>query len=123
MPKCSRHQVFCFECICGKHIETETRTLECPSCHRLLVIEWGKQAAEPELTTEAKGREASILLTEYSLDGILGVFLGITWEKRSTAAVILDLQAQVSQLQETIKALPASLNPPPGATKRQKKGG
>ena len=35
--------VFCFECLCGRHIETEARTLECPSCRRQLVIEWGRK--------------------------------------------------------------------------------
>ena len=35
--------LFCFECLCGRDIETEARTLECPSCHRALVIEWGRK--------------------------------------------------------------------------------
>ena len=35
--------VFCFECLCGRHIETEARTLRCPSCQRELVIEWGRE--------------------------------------------------------------------------------
>ena len=35
--------VFCFECLCGCHIETEVRALNCPSCGRQLVIEWGRE--------------------------------------------------------------------------------
>lgn len=35
--------VFCFECLCGRHIETEVRTLNCPSCGRELGIEWGRE--------------------------------------------------------------------------------
>ena len=35
--------VFCFQCLCGRYIETEARMLECPSCHRQLVIEWGRK--------------------------------------------------------------------------------
>ena len=35
--------VFCFECLCGRHIETEVRTLNCTSCVRELVIEWGRE--------------------------------------------------------------------------------
>lgn len=50
-----------------------------------------------------------------------GMLLGALWEKKSTASLILDLQAQVDQLQQTIKALPAVINPP--APKHQKKGG
>lgn len=35
--------VFCFECLWGRCIETEARTLKCPSCERELVIEWGRE--------------------------------------------------------------------------------
>jgi competence CoiA-like predicted nuclease len=35
--------VFCLECLCSRHIETEARTLKCPSCDRELVIEWGRE--------------------------------------------------------------------------------
>lgn len=34
---------FCFECLCGRRIETEARALKCPSCGRELVIEWGRE--------------------------------------------------------------------------------
>jgi len=47
--------VFCFDCLCGRHIETETRTLTCPSCHRELVVEWGREEerdSEPERLPE-----------------------------------------------------------------------
>jgi hypothetical protein len=32
--------VYCVECICGYYIESETNTLTCPGCQRLVVIEW-----------------------------------------------------------------------------------
>ena len=32
--------VYSVECICGHHIESETNTLICPACERLIVIEW-----------------------------------------------------------------------------------
>jgi Zn finger protein HypA/HybF involved in hydrogenase expression len=32
--------VYCFECICGQHIESETKELTCPRCHRLIEIQW-----------------------------------------------------------------------------------
>jgi hypothetical protein len=38
--------VYCVECICGYRIEseTDTDTLICPGCQRLVVIEWpGKE--------------------------------------------------------------------------------
>ena len=41
---------------------------------------------------------------------LVGVFLGLTWEKQNTASLVLDLQAQVNQLQQTIKASQPSLN-------------
>lgn len=46
------------ECICGYHIESETNTLICPGCQRLVVIEWpGKEeqteSSEPKQTPVA----------------------------------------------------------------------
>ncbi len=36
--------LYCVECICGCYIESETNTLICPGCQRLVVIEWpGKE--------------------------------------------------------------------------------
>jgi hypothetical protein len=43
------------------------------------------------------------------------------WERRNTTSLILDLQTQVDQLQQTIKALPSTLNPPPTPKHSQKK--
>lgn len=54
---------------------------------------------------------------------LLGIFLGLTWEKRNTASLILDLQGQVNQLQQAVKALPAALNPPQPTPKHPKKSG
>ncbi len=47
-----------------------------------------------------------------------GVLLGSAWEKNTTASLIIDLQQQVQQLQQTIKAL---LPPPtPQGTKKKR---
>ena len=32
--------LYCVECICGYYIESETNTLICPGCRRLVVIDW-----------------------------------------------------------------------------------
>ena len=32
--------LYCVECICGHYIESETDTLICPGCQRLVVIDW-----------------------------------------------------------------------------------
>ena len=45
--------VFCFECLCGRHIETEVRTLNCPSCGRELVIEWGREEKTDSAASES----------------------------------------------------------------------
>lgn len=63
--------VFSFECICGRQIETEVRSCECPSCHRQLVIEWGKQDVEPQPARQTDEEDGAMPLTEYSIEGIL----------------------------------------------------
>jgi hypothetical protein len=45
--------VFCFECLCGRHIETEVCTLNCPSCGRELVIEWGREEKTDSAASES----------------------------------------------------------------------
>ena len=36
-----RHSsVYCVECVCGHYIESESKILECPVCHRGVVMEW-----------------------------------------------------------------------------------
>jgi hypothetical protein len=32
--------LYCVECICGHYIESDTNTLICPGCQRLVVIDW-----------------------------------------------------------------------------------
>ena len=49
-----------------------------------------------------------------------GVFGGITWEQRQVGSLVVDLQNQVGELQQTMKSLPATLNPPPLAKKQKK---
>lgn len=51
---------------------------------------------------------------------LAGLVLGVMWEKRSTEAMILDLQSQIGQLQETVKTLSTPLRSPAATSKRQK---
>jgi hypothetical protein len=37
--------LYCVECVCGHYIESETNTLICPGCQRLVLIDW--QDREP----------------------------------------------------------------------------
>lgn len=39
-------------CLCGRTIETEGRTLEGPTCHRPLVIEWDRDAGKDSIGAE-----------------------------------------------------------------------
>jgi hypothetical protein len=34
-----RNAVYCVECLCGYHIESEANTLICPGCQRLVGID------------------------------------------------------------------------------------
>ena len=40
--------LYCVECICGYYIESETNTLICPGCQRLVVIEWPGKEGQTE---------------------------------------------------------------------------
>ena len=39
--------VYSVECICGRLIESETNSLVCPGCRRLVVIEWPAAEEQP----------------------------------------------------------------------------
>jgi hypothetical protein len=43
--------LFCFECVCGRHVETPSGVGQCPHCHREFVLDWGK--LESTLPTNA----------------------------------------------------------------------
>jgi hypothetical protein len=45
--------VYCVECLCGHHIESETNTLTCPGCQRLVQIEWSAGEEEQEKSSAA----------------------------------------------------------------------
>jgi endogenous inhibitor of DNA gyrase (YacG/DUF329 family) len=45
--------VYCVECVCGQHIESETNTLTCPRCQRLVLIEWSAGEEEHEESSAA----------------------------------------------------------------------
>jgi hypothetical protein len=51
---------------------------------------------------------------------LLGGFLGATWEHRQIGDLVLGLQDQVSQLQQSIKT-PAPAGPPASTGKHPKK--
>jgi hypothetical protein len=40
--------VYCVECICGHHIESEMPTVTCPACQREVQIEWPAREEEHE---------------------------------------------------------------------------
>jgi hypothetical protein len=51
--------LYCVECICGYYIESETNTLICPGCQRLVVIEWpGKEEQTEDSETKPKSAAA-----------------------------------------------------------------
>jgi hypothetical protein len=50
--------LYCVECICGYYIESETNTLICPGCQRLVVIEWPGKEEQAE-RSEAKQTPAA----------------------------------------------------------------
>ena len=52
---------------------------------------------------------------------LVGAFLGSGWEQRHSSDAVFELQNQVQQLQQDIKALPATLTPPPPPSKHPKK--
>jgi transposase len=37
--------VFCAECLCGRHFESEQREYKCPNCKRVIVLAWGIKAS------------------------------------------------------------------------------
>jgi len=78
------------------------------------------QTQNAQLVAEAQNASwwSMLAVTVFAL--LVGVFCGITWEQRNVGSFVVDLQTQVGQLQQTIKNLPAALNPPP--LKKQKKG-
>jgi hypothetical protein len=55
--------VYCFECLCGRPLESEITVLVCPNCQREITLEWPvrdthekdepKETEEPPCTTTA----------------------------------------------------------------------
>jgi len=52
--------VYCFECICGQHIESETKTLSCPRCRRLIEIQWPARENEVLAHEDRKTLSAAV---------------------------------------------------------------
>ena len=58
-----RHtSVYCLECLCGRWIEAESSTLDCPACSRTLAIEWAApQDTDPlEKKPQEGGKSESV---------------------------------------------------------------
>ena len=51
--------LYCVECICGHYIESETNTLMCPSCQRLVVIDWHNRERVDDRKLEAQASPAN----------------------------------------------------------------
>ena len=79
------------------------------------------QKKNAELVAAAQNVSWLSILAVVVVALLVGVFGGITWEQRNVREMVAALQNQVGELQQTIKNLPATLNPPPLA-KKQKKG-
>jgi hypothetical protein len=45
--------VYCVECLCGHHLESESKELVCPGCQRQIVIEWPAQEVKSDNISEA----------------------------------------------------------------------
>ncbi len=78
------------------------------------------QAQNAQLAAQAQNLSWWSLLAVTVFALLVGVFCGITWEQRNVESFVVDLQTQVGELQQMIKNLPATLNPPP--PRKQKKG-
>ncbi len=79
------------------------------------------QAQNAQFAAQAQNLSWWSLLAVTVFALLVGVFCGITWEQRNVGSLVVDLQNQVGELQQMIKNLPATFNPPPLA-KKQKKG-
>jgi Zn finger protein HypA/HybF involved in hydrogenase expression len=45
--------VFIFSCLCGRQFQKEEKgVFRCPDCGRLLIVEWGAEAAEMAVSSE-----------------------------------------------------------------------
>jgi hypothetical protein len=51
--------LYCAECICGHYIESETNTLICPGCQRLVVIDWHNRERVDDRKREAHSPPAN----------------------------------------------------------------
>ena len=47
--------VFIFSCLCGHQFQKENKeSFHCPDCGRLLIVEWGTEAAQMAISSEDK---------------------------------------------------------------------
>jgi hypothetical protein len=51
--------LYCVECICGYSIESETNTLICPGCRRLVVIDWHNRERVDDRKPDAQASPAN----------------------------------------------------------------
>ena len=45
---------YCLDCVCGRHLQSETRELVCPTCGRQIRIEWPAKAEEESSREEIR---------------------------------------------------------------------
>jgi predicted RNA-binding Zn-ribbon protein involved in translation (DUF1610 family) len=51
--------MYCVECVCGQHLETDAAELDCPACGRKLRIEWDAEARATVQILEPKAIPAA----------------------------------------------------------------
>jgi DNA-directed RNA polymerase subunit RPC12/RpoP len=50
------YSAYKFSCLCGREFQTrEKGTLECPDCHRMLVLEWRDDSPTPSALSITAG--------------------------------------------------------------------
>ncbi|MDQ2840126.1 MAG: hypothetical protein M3Y72_03625 [Acidobacteriota bacterium] len=78
------------------------------------------QKKNAELVAEVRSLSWMMLLAVGLLILLVGVFGGVTWEQRNVGSLVVDLQSQISQLQQDLKA-PAATSAKPGGEHLKKK--
>jgi hypothetical protein len=46
--------IYCFECLCGKQLESESTQTECPWCHREIRLVWPAESDPVKPVAELK---------------------------------------------------------------------
>jgi Zn finger protein HypA/HybF involved in hydrogenase expression len=54
------HSIYCFTCLCGREISSESTQTECPWCHREIRLVWPADAPDEGNSEPVKTLRASI---------------------------------------------------------------